>query len=115
MDKALAADASKRYNALASRVRTPSFGNRASPPRCLHDAAFGNYGEWSGMGDQVAAARSPVEALAAFHRYQQRRGYAASTRRAYDQFLEQFVVWAGGVGLDLVDAQRIEFDWMDIW
>jgi integrase/recombinase XerD len=56
-----------------------------------------------------------VEALGAFHRYQQRRGYAASTRRAYDQFLEPFVVWAGDIGLDRLDARQIEFGWMGAW
>src|SRR4051794_13449714 len=76
---------------------------------------IGNYGEWSGMSDRAEASLSAVEALDAFHRYQQRRGYAASTRRAYDQFLEQFVVWAGGVDLDLVDARQIEFGWMEVW
>jgi integrase/recombinase XerD len=74
----------------------------------------GNYGEWSVMSESDVPL-SPVDALTAFHRYQQRRGYAASTRRAYNQFLEQFVVWAGGVGLDVVDARRIEFGWMEIW
>src|SRR4051794_39948323 len=65
--------------------------------------------------DEGEIVASPVEALRAFHRYQQRRGYAVSSRRAYDQFLEPFVGWLASVGLEEVDARGIEFGWMEAW
>jgi integrase/recombinase XerD len=65
--------------------------------------------------DKVGFRTTPSEALNAFHRYQRRRGHQASTQRAYNQFLEPFVVWIGNSGFDRVDARDIEFGWLEHW
>jgi site-specific recombinase XerD len=67
------------------------------------------------MNSLGGSATSPAETLEAFHRYQRRRGYTDSTRRAYDQFLEPFVAWLPPTGLEGLNAREIEFGWLDDW
>ena len=64
---------------------------------------------------QALSGAQTGDLVAAYWRYQARRGLSSATRRAYGQYLARFAAWLGTRPVDAVRPADIELGYMAYW